>query len=87
MFLKASLTGKTVANAVEIPLRLLYGKDQVFLVENEKLVVRKVEVGYRLTDAAIITGGLKPGERMVVEVLQGAVEGMPVQINDAAEQF
>lgn len=86
MFLQAKLHGKKVANAVEIPLRLLYGKDQVFLVKDGKLEARKVEVAYRLTNTAIITGGLNTGDQMVWEVLQGAVDGMPVDVKAEQEQ-
>jgi hypothetical protein len=88
MFLTAQLKGKKVERATEIPLRLLYGIDQVFLVnEAGQLEARKVEVGYRLTETAVITGGLKEGELLVSEVLQGAVDGMPVAVSQSEEQI
>lgn len=78
-FLRAEFRGRTVENAVAIPQSLLYEGDIVYLVQNNRLQRRKVEVARKEAEIFLINGGLQSGDSLVAEVLQGVAEGMPVQ--------
>jgi RND family efflux transporter MFP subunit len=71
-----------VPNAVLAPqlaVQELQGAKTVFVVgEGEKVVARTVTLGDATGDAYIVTAGLKPGERVIVEGIQKVRPGMKV---------
>jgi membrane fusion protein (multidrug efflux system) len=71
-----------VPNAVLVPqlaVQELQGAKTVFVVdEGEKVVARTVTLGDAIDDAYIVTAGLKPGERVIVEGIQKVRPGMKV---------
>jgi RND family efflux transporter MFP subunit len=59
----------------------LQGSQQVAVVgSDDKVSIRPVTVGERVGNLWIITKGLKPGERVVVEGLQKVRDGVPVKV-------
>ena len=48
--------------------------------ERTEFAGRRAGVGYSLVGIAIRTGGVKPGERVVVEGLQKVRDGAPVKV-------
>jgi membrane fusion protein (multidrug efflux system) len=59
----------------------LQGSRQVAVVTSEnKVSIRVVTVGDQVGDSWIVTGGVKPGERVVVEGLQKLRDGAPVNV-------
>jgi RND family efflux transporter MFP subunit len=76
-------------NALLIPQRAvteLQGNYQVAVVgSDDKVDIRKVQVGDRVGDLWIVTDGLKLGERVITEGLQKVGPGSPVRpVADAA---
>jgi RND family efflux transporter MFP subunit len=73
---------QNINNAVLIPQRCvtqLQGMNQVMVVKSDNTVeVRNVTTGDLAGSYWIITSGLKPGERVVVEGIQKCQEGAPV---------
>jgi RND family efflux transporter MFP subunit len=62
----------------------LQGSQQVAVVtSDDKVSIRLVTVGDQVGDLWIVTGGLKPGERVVVEGLQKVRDGAPVKVVSA----
>jgi hypothetical protein len=57
-----------------IPRRALFG-DNVYAVQNGRVQLRKVEVGYVSSNIAEITKGLSTGEQVVVEDLDKYRDG------------
>jgi len=74
---------KSVEGALLIPLRAvteLQGSRQVAVVgEDNKVSIRPVTVGDQVGDLLIVTNGLKPGERVVVEGLMKIKDGATVK--------
>jgi membrane fusion protein (multidrug efflux system) len=71
----------TPAGKVVIPQAALIADQQgtyVFAVENGKAAVRRVKVGEEIGANVAVDSGLKAGEQVIVEGLQGVKPGVPV---------
>ena len=76
LFVDVILSGRPQQNRMVIPLSALHGQ-QVYVVNQEqRLEQRKVTIGSKGTDYAIIISGLQAGEQVVISDLISAVEGM-----------
>lgn len=78
-FLKASIPGKSIKNATRVPRNILKNKNEVFIVKDQKLLTKKVQV-HRLSENSAVISGLEPGDQYVVERPSNASENMEVQI-------
>ena len=89
-FVRVTLTGATRLNAVLIPQRAVLEGPQgkfVYVVDEKSTAqARPVEVGEWAGSDWIITGGLKPGERVIVDGVMRIGPGAPVKIADPAAQ-
>lgn len=79
LFLKADFPGLAVENAVSIPPRAVYENKYVYLIENGKLNRVDIEIARRELDQIIISNGLKDGDVLVTEIMQGVSSGMPAK--------
>lgn len=84
LFVQATLSGEKVKGVFEIPMKALVGLDKVLIVkeENQKSVlrIRKVKVLRRIKDVAIVSQGLKAGDRVCLTPLVDVIDGMEVRI-------
>ena len=82
LYLRATIPGSRLENAMEIPRRVLVGDDQVFVVENGILKTRQVNVQKVNQDQVLISpvtaNGLNEGDSLVVEAPSNAIENMRV---------
>lgn len=87
-FARVQLSGGVRTGALAVPQRaVLEGPtSKIVLTVNQQGMVepRPVEVGDWSGDEWIITGGLKPGDRVIVDGMVKARPGAPVKITDAA---
>jgi RND family efflux transporter MFP subunit len=77
VFLRASIPGRTIDNAVTIPRSAVYDDKYVYRVIDGKLESCEVTIARWEVDSAIVATGLRSGDTVVVEALQGVVAGMP----------
>jgi len=81
-------SAKTQNGALLVPQRAvieLQGSQQVAVVgSDDKISIRPVTVGERIGNLWIVTEGLKPGERVVVEGLMKVRDGTPVKVVSVA---
>ena len=88
-FVRVILRGATRPNAVTVPQRAVLEGPQgkfVYLVnEKNQAEPRPVEAGEWAGQSWIITGGLKPGERVIVDGVMRLGPGAPVRIAEAAK--
>ena len=70
------MPGKIIPNAFIVPRKALYEQGFVYVIENERLSYRQVQIVRRQPDYVIVNGGLKDGDLLVVEMLQGVAAGM-----------
>jgi membrane fusion protein (multidrug efflux system) len=89
-FVRVILRGATRPNAVSVPQRaVLEGPQGKFVyVVNDKsqAEARPVEAGEWAGDAWIITSGLKPGEKVIVDGLMKLGPGAPVRVAEKPEK-
>jgi membrane fusion protein (multidrug efflux system) len=88
-FVRVILKGATRPNAVKVPQRaVLEGPQGKFVyVVNDKsqAEARPIEAGEWAGDSWVITSGLKPGERVILDGVLKLGPGAPVKIADAAK--
>lgn len=84
LLFEAQLPGKTIANAVSVPLENLYRGNQVYVLFDGALQLRTVSVARREAKRAIIHGGLTSGDQLVTDLLEGVAPDMPAI---SVEQF
>ena len=87
-FVRVTLTGATRQNAVLIPQRAVLEGPQgkfVYVVDEKSTAqARPVEVGEWAGSDWIITGGLQPGERVIIDGVMRIGPGAPVKVADPA---
>lgn len=87
-FVRVTLTGATRPNAVLIPQRAVLEGPQgkfVYVVDAKSTAqARPVEVGEWAGSDWIITGGLQPGERVIIDGVMRIGPGAPVKVADPA---
>jgi membrane fusion protein, multidrug efflux system len=88
-FVRVILKGATRPNAVKVPQRaVLEGPQGKFVyVVNDKsqAEVRPIEAGEWAGDSWVITSGLKPGERVILDGVLKLGPGAPVKVADATK--
>jgi multidrug efflux pump subunit AcrA (membrane-fusion protein) len=79
MFLEANLQAKTISNAIEISRKLLVDNESVYTVRQDSvLTLAKIEPVYFSAETVVIKG-LRSDEKILVEPLPGAFDGMIVK--------
>ncbi len=77
VYLEALIGALEFSDVVALDRGLLSGDQELYLVEDDKLVLKKVEVAH-FTDSHAIIGGLKDGVVVVAQPIIGAYQGMEV---------
>lgn len=86
LFVRAEIQGRMASNVVVVPRTALRNRDQIFLVDGEdRLRVRTADILRTDRNRAFLRGGLQPADRLVVSVLEPAVDGMRVRPVAAAD--
>lgn len=84
-FVRASITSKPIAAAVQLPNSVLQGGESVYVVQNGELQRRKISIVHRQGNDIVVNGGLQTGDRVLLTRLDVMFEGMRVQVHDQAE--
>jgi multidrug efflux pump subunit AcrA (membrane-fusion protein) len=84
MFVEVLIKGKTLDNAVAVPRFALHNKNQLWVVNQDKLHITELDVVRRDKDYAYVTSGLKDGAVIVVSSLDTVTEAMQVRTEAAA---
>ncbi|MDQ3031367.1 MAG: HlyD family efflux transporter periplasmic adaptor subunit [Myxococcota bacterium] len=82
-YVHVEIDAGTSHGAIEMPRAALRQGDVVWLVVDDRLVMRRVQVVWRRDDTVLIGDGLGDGDRVVVSPLASPVEGMPLRVLDA----
>ena len=81
LFLRATIAGITVADAMLVPRSAIREDDQVLVVAPDNtLRFRRIGILRYQGEYAVVTEGLQAGELLCVSTLQYVVEGMPVTV-------
>jgi RND family efflux transporter MFP subunit len=83
LFVEASIRGRELKNAVQIPSKGLRPGNQLYVVDSSGLLdIRSVKVAHSTPEHAVISEGLRPGERVVVSALRNPISGMALSTID-----
>ena len=78
LFVDAEIVGRVVDSVFEAPRGALVGADRLWLVEDDRLVLRQVGILRAAPDVVIVSDGLSAGDLISLTTLESAVEGMRV---------
>ncbi len=82
-FVNATISGAAADNVIRVPRAIVRGSDElVFLDDEDKINIRKVQIIRGDADYLYIGGGAVPGERVVVTALETPVNGTRVRTSD-----
>ncbi len=79
-YVTARLEGKTLPHALVIPNNTIYQGAYVYIVENEILRRRDIEIAWQNDDEAVIGAGLEPGDLLVTTPLGQVTSGIRVTV-------
>ena len=82
-FVRASIEGRSQEGVVVLPRHALRGRNQVWILSENKLTFRTVKVAFADAKQVIVTGGIQPGEQVIVSLLAAVVDGMGVKVREA----
>jgi len=82
-YVRVEIEGNAVASAAAIEREFIRNGNSVWVMDADgNLVIRPVKIAFRGTDRLIVTGGIDPGEQMVISDLSAPVAGMPLRTAD-----
>lgn len=77
LFVEARIQGRQLDQAMKIPGSALRAGNKVFLVNSDGLLeIREVNVANSTAKSAVISAGLKPGEKVVTSAIRNPIQGM-----------
>lgn len=82
-YVNAAITGRVLQHVYVLPRHTLQGTGMVWVTDQEnRLRSRQVEVVTVNDDKAYVSGGLEPGDKVVITRLENPLNGMLVQANE-----
>ncbi len=86
-FVRTAIHGETLQQIIQIPRSTLRGSDQVWVVEEDRLRIRTVEVLRAHRDSVVIRegSGLDSGDLIVTSAVEAATDGMAVRMLAAGD--
>ncbi|NNE10087.1 MAG: efflux RND transporter periplasmic adaptor subunit, partial [Gemmatimonadetes bacterium] len=84
LFVDAEIEGRDLAGAAVLPRAAMRGDDRVYVIEEETLRFREVQVARRERDRVVVRSGLAAGDLVILSRLTAATDGMKVRTADRA---
>jgi RND family efflux transporter MFP subunit len=85
-YVSVEFEGQSLDNVVQVPRSALREGDKVFVYgPNDTLVIRPVEVTWRMPDTVLVSNGLDSGEHLITTRIATPIEGMKLRRKDSAE--
>ena len=85
-FVTAMINGATLDGIIRVPRNALHGSDQLIFVDDEsRLRIRQVDIVRTDAEFVYLTGGVAPGDRIVMTVLETPLNGMKIRTVDDFE--
>ena len=85
-FVTAVIEGTVADDIIQIPRGIVRGTDELVFVDAEdKIDIRNVDIVRSDANYVYVSGGAAPGERVVVTVLESAIDGLKVRTRQAGD--
>jgi RND family efflux transporter MFP subunit len=85
-YVTAELKGKVLDDVLVIPNSAVYQGSYVYIVEDQILLRRDIEIAWQNDTDAIVVSGLNEGDNLVTTALGQVTSGLTVRVNGAAGQ-
>ncbi len=86
-YVRVEIEGQTMTSAAAIDREFIRNGSDVWIMEaNGNLSIRPVEIAFKGIDHIMVTGGISPGENLVVTDLAAPVEGMLLRAADTPSE-
>lgn len=82
MFVKVRIEGRKIDSAYVLPRHLVYPGDVVYLVKDDQLTIRPVNIVRSYKETVIIDEGLSDGGLIITSPMSAATEGMRIRVQD-----
>ena len=79
-FVIISIPDRTYQTVARMPESALYNGNTVYVIEDERLVARKVELVARIDNDILLRGGIKMGDRIVTTKFSEIGPGQKVEV-------
>ncbi len=79
MYLRAEIPGRPVEEGTIVPRRALYEEKFVYVVQDWRLERRDISIVRRYPESVVVSDGLRNGDTLVTELMQGVSPGMPAR--------
>lgn len=79
-YVTAHITGREIENALVIPSSAIYQGSYVYIVQNNLLMRKEIQLGWQNGTESIVTQGLNAGDELVLTSLGQVSSGTPVAI-------
>lgn len=86
-FVDVKIAGRQLENVIQIPAKALRDRDTVWIALGNELIIRNVNIAYIDLDNVYLSGGIKPGEKIIVSPLKGAANGLKIRISGEKKGF
>ena len=81
MFVELLIKGKMLENAIIVPRHAIHNANQVWVVREDRLYIKELQIARQDKDYAYVVAGLEDGTVIVVSALDTVTEGMQVRTN------
>jgi RND family efflux transporter MFP subunit len=85
-FVETRIEADPIVDVIRIDRDHVRANNTVWVMENEKLSIRAVEIAFRDADHAYVTNGLHSGDRVVTTNLATIAEGAPLRVKGAGRE-
>ncbi|MCK4887677.1 MAG: efflux RND transporter periplasmic adaptor subunit [Planctomycetes bacterium] len=85
MFVDVTIKGRVLKDAIAIPRMAVHNRNQIWVVNNDRLYIKDIDVVRMDDEFAYVTGTLEDGSVIVISALDVVVDGMRVRL-EADEQ-
>jgi RND family efflux transporter MFP subunit len=80
-YVNIRIKGTQLSQVIALPRKLVRDGDQVWCVDdNRKLIIKPIDAVWRDEQHIFVSGGLEPGDQIVVSDMSSPVEGMTLQV-------
>ena len=83
-YVTALIAGKTLPDAITIPVTSIYQGSYVYVVEDGALFRREIDLAWQNEERAIVSAGLSAGEELIVTPMGQVISGTPVRVKNLA---
>ncbi|WP_114327217.1 efflux RND transporter periplasmic adaptor subunit [Candidatus Colwellia aromaticivorans] len=83
-YVTAHITGREIEDALVIPSSAIYQGSYVYIVQNNLLIRKNIQLGWQNGTESIVTQGLNAGDELVLTSLGQVSSGTPVAIEGKA---